>query len=158
MTQEKAMRFNTGKPKMSYVPLFLLTGLAKVMEQGGLKYERGNWLKGGSIDQYIDSLCRHLQYIQLYHESGSTDPRLLYDVESWLPHVDHMLFNVLALRLALMRDEKVKMSTNPEFNTQPTKTKEDINVDAFLEFMEKLYSGVQSEIFDLVVKKIAKVF
>ena len=149
---EKALRFNTGKFKASYIPTFFLRGFCRVMEYGQNKYKiRGNWLKGGDIDQYLDSLGRHLEGIQLYFEGGQEDPRLLHDVESWLDHPSMLIFNAIALRLSLMRNPKVKLKLDPEFNTNPAKSKKEVDVKAFLDKMEELYPGAKSEWMDMIL-------
>ena len=149
---EKAMRFNTGKHKMSYVPFFLLRGFCNVMQAGAKKYSKGNWLLGGDINQYIDSTMRHLESIQLFSDSGENDARLLYDTETWMDHTSHILFNILALRLALIRHPKVNLKLDPEFNPNPAKSKKEVDVKAFLSKMEELYPGSKSEWMDMLLK------
>lgn len=139
----ESLRYNSGKPMLSFVPDFLLKGLARVLEYGRIKYARGNWLKGAPATDQIDSLRRHMQYVLLYLETQQ-DPRLLYDVESWLPHVDHMIFNCISLRLSLMNDPNVQIKGDPGFNPKPAKTKSEIDVKSFLEFMEKQHPGAAS--------------
>ena len=93
-----ADRHNDGKPEMSYVlqgPKGL-AGLAKVLEFGGRKYDRGNWLKGFPDTSLIDSMMRHLTaYI-----SGE-----VLDPESGLPHIDHIHANAKFLAEHGDRDE-----------------------------------------------------
>jgi len=100
MEKERAKRYNSGKPKLDLLPLDMLTGLARVLEMGEKKYGRNNWRKGAPATEQVACLLRHLQPIMeaLNADKGS---EFLYDTESGLPHVDHILFNVISLRLAL---------------------------------------------------------
>ena len=95
----EADRHNDGKPEMSYVlqgPKGL-AGLAHVLEFGGRKYARGNWLKGFPDTSLIDSMMRHLAaYI-----SGE-----VLDPESGLPHIDHIHANAKFLAEHGERDAK----------------------------------------------------
>ena len=97
---ERAKRYNSGKPQLDLLPLDMLTGLARVLEMGEKKYGRNNWRKGAPATEQLACMLRHLQPISevLNADKG---PNLLYDAESGLPHIDHILFNVISLRLAL---------------------------------------------------------
>jgi len=100
MEKERAKRFNTGKPRLDLLPLDLLTGLARVLEMGEKKYGRNNWRKGAPATEQLGSLLRHLQPVsEVLNADKNRDT--LYDAESGLPHIDHILFNVISLRLAL---------------------------------------------------------
>lgn len=114
MEKERAKRFNTGKPRLDLLPLDMLTGLARVLEMGEKKYGRNNWRKGAPATEQLGSLLRHLQPIsEVLNADKNSDT--LYDTESGLPHIDHILFNVISLRLALEaeygleRDPKIKV-------------------------------------------------
>ena len=96
MPEDRAKRFNSGKVPMHFVPLDMLQGLARVLEDGAVVYGEDNWRKGAPASEQIDSLLRHLTKLQ----SGE-----MRDSESGLPHVDHMLFNCISLRLALEKDK-----------------------------------------------------
>ncbi len=51
-----------GKPQLSYCTLGreVIEGEARVWTHGAEKYDRGNWLKGMSWSECIDSLLRHI--------------------------------------------------------------------------------------------------
>lgn len=86
----KAARFNAGKPQLSEIMLFdtALDDLAKVMEMGGIKYEPGNWLKGGwTAKQYLDCAVRH---IRDHMTKG------LYDADLGTKHIAQAVWNLLA--------------------------------------------------------------
>lgn len=86
----KALRFNEGKPQLSYVlsARYAVEGIAKVMEYGATKYDRDNWKAGLSAENCIDSLLRHLtKYLD-----GEE-----YDDESLCHHLDHVATNALFL-------------------------------------------------------------
>ena len=90
MSEEKAMRFNTGKPELSYLldaPI-AIKGLCEVFAMGAEKYERDNWQKGLDKNQIIDSLLRHLTAFK----NGE-----LIDDESGKNHTFHVLWNALVL-------------------------------------------------------------
>lgn len=88
--KELAMRFNQGKPQLSYILSagYAIEGAAAVMENGAKKYARDNWKKSFPKEQLIDSMVRHLTKFMNGEE---------LDDESGLPHVDHVLCNALFL-------------------------------------------------------------
>lgn len=103
--EKRADRKNTGKPKMHLIPLDKLVGLARVLEYGEKKYPTTdgsqNWRLGAPASEQISSLMRHLSPIIQYLQEPAANPALLYDEESGLPHIDHLMFNAISLRLAL---------------------------------------------------------
>jgi hypothetical protein len=108
----RAKRFNSGKVPMHYVPLDMLQGLARVLEDGAVKYGNDNWRLGAPATEQIDSLLRHLSKLQ----SGE-----VLDEESTLPHVDHMIFNCISLRLALEKEGKIGKDPGPGSRVKGTK-------------------------------------
>ena len=87
---EKAMRFNTGKVKLSYIldADVAMKGMCDVFEFGAKKYDRGNWKYGLDEKEIMDSLLRHLV---AYNNGEVLDP------ESGLPHVDCITCNAVFL-------------------------------------------------------------
>lgn len=85
---DQADRFNSGKPKYSYIDLTCLEPCARVMEYGATKYSKDNWKKGSNESQIIDSLLRHIAALQ----RGE-----VFDPESGLSHVGHIQANAMFL-------------------------------------------------------------
>jgi hypothetical protein len=59
----EALRFNEGKPEVHYILFYekFAEALAKIQEQGALKYGYANWMAGGKPDtEYLNSGLRHL--------------------------------------------------------------------------------------------------
>lgn len=94
MPGSEALRHNQGKADLSQLLDFTvaLEMLAKVMEQGAIKYTPRNWLKGNKPDsEYLSSAMRH---ILAAHEGE------LYDDDTGCTHLAHAAWNMLAcLRL-----------------------------------------------------------
>lgn len=83
---DKALRYNSGKPKWSLVHFPSLEPLVKVLEFGAKKYEAYNWMKPMDKEAILESLMRHL--ISLF---GGEE----FDKESELPHIGHILANAM---------------------------------------------------------------
>lgn len=87
----EALRFNEGKPALSYILQFVnpMKAIARIMEFGATKYEDGNWRKGGKPDkEYLDSMMRHLT---------SWLEGEVHDTDSGCSHLGHAIWNLLAL-------------------------------------------------------------
>lgn len=84
----KAERHNNNKTKWSLLSYPALEGLVKVLEFGSKKYSAHNWTKGLLYTEICDSLDRH----KVAFLSGED-----LDLESGLPHVDHMQCNTMFL-------------------------------------------------------------
>jgi hypothetical protein len=67
--------------------------MARVLEFGAKKYERNNWRLPGDPCEIIDSLLRHLRDINAYKET---------DADSNLPHIGHLMCNVMFLTYQYM--------------------------------------------------------
>lgn len=83
-----ALRYNSGKIRMSLVPPSLNTYVGSVLTYGAVKYDAHNWRKGFPWSSILDSLKRHLTAF----ESGED-----FDEESGLPHLAHIGCNVAFL-------------------------------------------------------------
>lgn len=82
-------RFNSGKVRLTLVPLHLLAGAARVLIWGTRKYAPWNWAKGGAWSTPMDCLLRHLIKWWFFGED--------YDADSGLHHLDHAMCNLLFL-------------------------------------------------------------
>jgi hypothetical protein len=103
MTTEM-LRYNTGKPQLSYFPssfwrallevthddfnVGLIEDIAKVSAFGAKKYSKDNWRTSGSWCRCADSGLRHL----LAYMDGDS-----HDAESGMPHLAHFGWNLMAL-------------------------------------------------------------
>ncbi|MEE9125378.1 MAG: dATP/dGTP diphosphohydrolase domain-containing protein [candidate division NC10 bacterium] len=132
---DEALRFNEGKVELARLFEFgaALDNLVAVMTQGAIKYEDGNWLKGGKRDyEYVNSALRHLNSF-LQDET--------YDPETGCHHLAHVTWNMLAaMRLNYGDDPAIdpdfdqtafvrRWSVDPTLDDEP----EDVAVRALYE-------------------------
>lgn len=86
-----ALRFNEGKPAMSYILQFphVIEVIGHIMTLGAAKYGDLNWKKGGKPDkEYLDSMMRHLlAFLE----------RRPLDNDSGCAHLGHAIWNLCAL-------------------------------------------------------------
>lgn len=117
------MRFNKGKPKLSYMleaphamKAFSNACDAGVSVRG---YPRGNWKKGLPYTEVIDSLMRHLKD---FHNGKELDDG---PEGTGLPHVELILWNAAVL---------VEMvATHPELDDRTCVTKDKIKISSNVE-------------------------
>ena len=83
-----AERKNEGKLRWRNFPMFLIRPLAEVAQFGEGKYSIYNFLKGGSQNQYLDCIKRHLD---AYEDPKQDD----LDPESRVNHLAHVAWNAL---------------------------------------------------------------
>lgn len=93
--QEKALRYNSDKVRLSLVPGLFITELAKVFEAGAVKYAVNNWMKSLNTDDHsnfvrdrFDSLLRH---VNAYHNGE------WLDIETKCPHLVQVAWNALVI-------------------------------------------------------------
>jgi len=86
--QKLADRFNEGKPQWSLMDFESFEPMIRVLEYGSKKYARNNWKKGLPTVEIMDSLMRH---IISFLEGEDIDK------ESGLPHIGHMMCNLMFL-------------------------------------------------------------
>ena len=96
--KEQAMRFNAGKPQLSYMleADVAMKGMCGAFAFGAIKYERMNWKKGLPVIEIMDSLLRHMMAVA----NGE-----VLDADSGLPHVDHITCNAVFLATFGLREE-----------------------------------------------------
>lgn len=132
---ETGLRFNAGKPELSMIleAINALTGGARVLTKGAVKYSRGNWLKGLSHTQIADSLLRHLM---AWLNGEDVDP------ETGEYHVDHVFVNALFLAEMRVRrpdlDDRNKPTPPPLIQAPSTGPLAGIDMNAFTkQFLDK---------------------
>ena len=85
---ERSLRYNTGKPDYSLIPIAAMQEAAKVLEYGASKYERDNWKRPTHWSVSFACLQRHLAAWQ----SGED-----LDPESGRNHLGHAMCNILQM-------------------------------------------------------------
>lgn len=83
---QKALRYNEGKPKWSLVHFKSLEPLVRVLMYGVKKYARDNWKKGLDRQEILDSMQRHLAALI---DGQEIDP------ESQEHHIGHIMCNCM---------------------------------------------------------------
>lgn len=86
--EDKALRYNEGKPQWSLVDFESLEDMVKVLEFGAKKYSRDNWKKGLYTVEICESLLRH---VFKYLSGEDIDP------ESGEPHIGSIQANSMFL-------------------------------------------------------------
>lgn len=86
MESSKALRFNKGKLKWSYVHFRSLEPMVKVLEFGARKYAPDNWKKGLKRDEVLESMQRHIAALMDGEE---------IDQESGESHIGHIQCNAM---------------------------------------------------------------
>jgi len=85
---ERSLRYNSGKPDYSLIPIAAMQEAAKVLEYGASKYERDNWRRPTHWSVSFACLQRHLAAWQ----SGEDN-----DPESGRNHLGHAMCNILQM-------------------------------------------------------------
>jgi hypothetical protein len=108
-TDNKALRYNDGKPQFHLIPPEALFGLAEHFTKGAEKYEPHNWERGMDWSKCFDSLQRHCWAWQ----SGED-----LDPENGAHHMMAAAWNALALYVYAVRnvgvDDRVKLGRQAE--------------------------------------------
>ena len=85
----EAKKYDNDKVRMELVPMSTIESVAKILTFGAKKYSDNSWQELPNFwSRYKAALLRHLAAI---------DRGELYDQESKLPHIDHVLCNALFL-------------------------------------------------------------
>ena len=85
---DRSLRYNNGKPDYSLIPMAALAEVARVLEYGASKYERGNWLKPTSWEVSFACLQRHMSAWQAGEDN---------DEESGRSHIAHAACNLIQM-------------------------------------------------------------
>jgi len=100
--KEKGLKYDEGKLRFDLIPPIALRSLAEVYTFGAQKYTDDSWQNLPDFEKrYLAALHRHLNA----HQLGE-----LRDNDSGLYHLDHLLWNVVALRWKLQQDEEAKQT------------------------------------------------
>lgn len=109
MNEVENLKLSAGASKapIGIVPMHALYGVARVLEDSGVKYAPGNFMS-----QPVSDACASYDSAQLRHRiecsnlSGLVDPTsyAALDDDSGLPHIDHMIAGLLILRTLMIRD------------------------------------------------------
>ncbi len=92
----EGMKFDTGKLQYSLIPTSATHALAEVLTYGANKYTIDGWKSVPDAKRrYMDALFRHLEAFR----SGE-----LYDQESGLSHLSHVLANASFLHYFYSKD------------------------------------------------------
>lgn len=87
----KAIRYNAGKPQYSIIDYSALEPMVRVLEFGAKKYARDDWRKGLDKHGILDSLARHVgELIDAVNEKRDET-----DHESHQPIIGHILCNAM---------------------------------------------------------------
>lgn len=86
MNEERALRYNTGKLKWSYVQFSAFEPMVRVLMYGAEKYAPHNWKKGLNREETLESMMRHLTALI---DGQEVDP------ESGMPHIGHIMCNTM---------------------------------------------------------------
>jgi len=84
------------KPKLSLVPGALMRACARALMYGAKKYAPHNWRRGMAVSECLDALERH---------SMALNDGEMFDVESGLHHLDHIIANAAFMAEYFEREE-----------------------------------------------------
>lgn len=104
----QADRYNEQKLQWSLVDFESLEPLVRVLEYGCVKYSKDNWKKGFPVSQLMESLLRHC-----FRLLGGE----LMDKESGLPHIGHIMANVMFIDYTLRNNpqfDDLKLLSTPD--------------------------------------------
>ena len=127
MSNEKAMKFDDGKPPIDLIDQEIILELAKVLGYGAKKYKAHNWKIGLPISRYYSACLRHL----LAFNSGET-----FDSDSGLNHLGHAACNLMFM--LYMLKHKPELDDRPEVQNKKPQvgfTSQDM-IDAFTYVIE----------------------
>lgn len=107
--RKKGMKYDDDKLRFDLIPPIALRSLAEVYTFGARKYTDNSWQNLPNFEErYLAALHRHLNA----HQLGE-----LRDEDSGLYHLDHLLWNVVALRWKLQQDEQKEGRVTIELGT-----------------------------------------
>ncbi len=122
MSADEKIKTAAGKPPLGTVPQQSLIGPSRVFQYGSKKYAAGNYylasLSDGAGGRYVSAALRHLADMQLPNGIHTGESLAACDVESGLPHIDHVLCGLLMLRTIMVKDGVLPV--DPGVGNEPT--------------------------------------
>jgi len=105
---KEGMKFDTGKLRWDLLPIECVEDVVKVLTMGAAKYADNNWQQvENANERYYAALLRHLSQ---WRKGEVTDQ------ESGLPHLAHVLCNVIFLQwLEKQRQQTANTTTNTNY-------------------------------------------
>lgn len=97
-TEEKALRFNDGKPQWGLVHFASLVPMVRTLEFGALKYAPDNWMKPMDTRKILESMQRHL--------AALLDGELI-DPETGISHMGNIQCNAMFYNFHIERERKL---------------------------------------------------
>lgn len=105
--QDEKIKTAAGKAPLALVPTQSLVGAARVFGYGAKKYFAGNYyratLEDGAGERYIGAALRHMAEMQCPNGLHTPESLATRDVESGLPHIDHVLCGLMMLRSIMVK-------------------------------------------------------
>lgn len=98
---DKALRYNGGKPQWGLVHYKSLIPMVRVLEFGALKYSPRNWMKSMPTREILESMQRHLAALMDGEE---------YDSKSGLDHMGHIQANAMFYNFQRERERQEELS------------------------------------------------
>ena len=81
---------NEGKPRFDLFSPFVKERVGMHLANGATKYGDRNWEKGQPLSRYLESLERHLNYIQLGDESEDHESAVIWNMMAFM-HTKEMI-------------------------------------------------------------------
>jgi hypothetical protein len=86
--RDQSKKQDGGKLRMELIPPTALTSIARLLTHGAIKYGPNTW-QSVEYERYVGAILRHLT-------AFIADPTG-YDIDSGLPHIEHVLINAVFL-------------------------------------------------------------
>lgn len=88
MKKEKGLKFDVGKDPLYLISTYAMSELAKVLEQGAIKYSPWNWSSGIKYSRVISAAKRHI---------AAWEERVDIDEETRTNHLANAMCNLMFL-------------------------------------------------------------
>lgn len=108
MSDDYKIKTAASKPPLALVPQRALIGPSRVFGYGGKVYAPGNFLNAslsdGAGQRYVSAALRHLSEMQESNGLHTPESLAAVDLESGLPHIDHVICGMIMLRSIMVKD------------------------------------------------------